>query len=234
MGVPVRTCGRTDLCQLEPGSSKDSFCQFFSPLSGIMKSIIFLSLTLAAISAQSSPGAYRHNSAGDRGEAYVHDTTGDFGPYYYWKLRQQAKEQERSSQEPAASKKKVVSVRKLVKKQPPPPPQPQQSRFANFQPTAPARQPEVFQTRVRQPQSVVARQHARQQQQQQQQILQPQQPAAPAYQSDPRFTGLRLQFQISAPEFNYQNNFAENSYAFTSPLYATTAQGGSYSYSATY
>ena len=48
------------------------------------------------------------------------------------------------------------------------------------------------------------------------------------------FAGLRLQFQISAPEFNYQNNFAENSYAFTSPLYATTAKGGSYSYSATY
>ena len=104
----------------------------------------------------------------------------------------QAKEQERSSQEPAASKRKVVSVRKLVKKQPQPPTQPQQSRFANFQltaPAAPARQPEVFQTRVRQPQPVVARQHARQQQQQQQQILQPQQPAAPAYQSDPRFTG---------------------------------------------
>merc|ERR1712141_334855 len=229
MGVPVRTCGRTDLCQLEPGSSKDSFCQFFSPLSGIMKSIIFLSLTLAAISAQSSPGAYRHNSAGDRGEAYVHDTTGDFGPYHYWKLRQQAKEQERSGGEPVATKRKVISVRKLVKKQPAPPPEPQQSRFANFRataPAAPARQPEIFQHRLH------VRQ--RQQQQQQQQILQPQQSAAPAYTTDPRFTGLRLQFQISAPEFNYQNNFAENSYAFTSPLYATTAQGGSYSYSATF
>ena len=36
-----------------------------------------------------SPGGYIHNAAGDRGEAYVHDTTGDFGPYHYWKLRQQ-------------------------------------------------------------------------------------------------------------------------------------------------
>ena len=107
----------------------------------------------------------------------------------------QAKEQGRSSQEPLASKRKVVSVRKLVKKQPAPapPPQPQQSRFANFQPrapaapAAPARQPARHAVRqpVRQAQPV-ARQHVRQQQKQ---ILQPQQPAAPAYQSDPRFTG---------------------------------------------
>merc|ERR1711997_262509 len=139
MGVADRTCSRTDLCQLEPGSSKGSLCQFSGPLSTltlIMKSIIFLCLSLAAISAKRSPGAYLHNSAGDRGEAYVHDTTGDFGPYHYWKLRQQAKEQGRSSQEPLTSKRKVVSVRKLVKKQPVPAPplQPQQSRFANFQP----------------------------------------------------------------------------------------------------
>merc|ERR1712019_94378 len=74
------------------------------------KSIIFLSLTLAVIKAQSS---YIHNSAGDKGEAYVHDTTGDFGPYHYWKLRQQAKEQERSSEEPVATKRRVISVRQL-------------------------------------------------------------------------------------------------------------------------
>merc|ERR1711997_1158763 len=127
MGVPVRTWSRTDHCQLEPGSSKGSFCQFFNCLSVIMKSLIFLSLTLAVIKAQS---AYIHNSAGDRGEAYVHDTTGDFGPFHYWKLRQQAKEQERSTGEPVATKRKVISVRKLVKKQPPPPPEPQQSLFS--------------------------------------------------------------------------------------------------------
>merc|ERR1712241_208335 len=194
-----------------------------------MRSIFFLSLTLTLISAQ---GAYIHNPAGDSGEAYVHDTTGDFGPYYYWKLRQQAKEEERSSGEPVSSTRKVISVRKLVKKQPSPPPEAQQSRFANFRvrapaaPAAPARHPEIFQSRVRPDGQSVARHHVRQQQ--------PEQPAAPAYTTDPRSTGLRLQFQISAPEFNYQNNFAENSYAFTSPLYATTAQGGSYSYSATY
>ena len=103
----------------------------------------------------------------------------------------QAKEQGRSSEEPLASKRKVVSVRKLVKKQPAPapPPQPQQSRFANFQPRAPTAQAAPARQPVRQPvrqAQPVARQHVRQQQKQ---ILQPQQPAAPAYQSDPRFTG---------------------------------------------
>merc|ERR1711923_187697 len=131
-----------------------------------MRSFIFLSLILSVVSVQS---AYIHNPAGDRGEPYVHDTTGDHGPYYYWKLRQQAKEEERSSAEPVSSTRKVISVRKLVKKQPLPPPEPQQSRFANFRvtgpaaPAAPARQPEIFQSRVRQAQPV-ARQHVRQQQ----------------------------------------------------------------------
>merc|ERR1712168_892439 len=89
----------------------------------IMNSFLLLSVSLAVISAQES--FYRHNPAGDTGEPYVHDTTGDFGPFYYWKLRQQArKEQERSSggpkpqpqaqpqPQPAATKRKVVSVRK--------------------------------------------------------------------------------------------------------------------------
>merc|ERR1712156_926823 len=105
-----------------------------------------------------------------------------------------------------------------------PQPQPQQSRFANFQarttvPTAPARQPQVFQATVRQQRPAQR---------------QPQQPTAPAVGPNQRFSGLRFQFQIQAPKFNYQNNHAENSYAFASPLYATTAKGGSYSYSATY
>merc|ERR550525_1632381 len=215
-----------------------------------MRSIIFLSLTLAIIKAQSqslygfpSPGGYIHNAAGDSGEPYVHDTTGDFGPFYYWKLRQQArKEQERSSgvpkpqPQPGETKRKVVSVRKQVRR-----PANQQSRFANFQPqsaptapAAPARQPEVFQATVRQPQPVQRQQVRQPQPVQRQQVRQPQQPTAPAFSSDPRFAGLRFQFQIKAPEFNYNNNFAENSYAFSSPLYSTTAQGGSYSYSATY
>ena len=111
----------------------------------------------------------------------------------------QAKEQERSSQEPAASKRKVVSVRKLVKKQPQPPTQPQQSRFANFRvtgpaaPAAPARQPEIFQSRVRPGGQSLARHHVRQQQ--------PEQPAAPAYTTDPRFTGeidLFLKYFLSS------------------------------------
>jgi len=204
-----------------------------------MKSILLLSITLVVISAQERTGFYTHNPAGDTGEAYVHDTTGDFGPYYYWKLRQQAKkEQERSSGVPksqpqpeAQPKRKVVSVRKQIRRpqqqQQQQQPQPQQSRFANFQarttvptaPAAPARQPQVFQATVRQQRPAQR---------------QPQQPTAPAVGPNQRFSGLRFQFQIQAPEFNYQNNHAENSYAFASPLYATTAKGGSYSYSATY
>ena len=69
--------------------------------------------------------------------------------------------------------------------------------------------------------------------QQQQPLFAPQQPAAPVN-NDPHFAGLRFQFQIAAPEFNYQNNFADNAYSFSSPLYSTNAQGGSYSYAAIY
>merc|ERR1719330_1824842 len=64
----------------------------------------------------------------------------------------------------------------------------------------------------------------------------PQQPAAPVS-TDPHFAppgGLRFQFQIEAPEFNYQNNFADNAWAFSSPLYSTNAKGGTYSYAAIY
>ena len=119
---------------------------------------------------------------------------------------------------------------------PVPAPAPAPARFANFQaiPAAPARAvPARQQQRIR-----VPAQRPRQQQQQQQQrprIFAPQQPAAPAVgNTDPHFAGLRFQFQIQAPEFNYQNNFAENAYAFSSPFYSTNAQGGTYSYAAIY
>merc|ERR1712066_1104504 len=227
MGVPDWTWSRTELCQSETERSEDRPSQVFSPIiSVIMKSILLLSISLVVISAQDRTGFYRHNSAGDTGQPYVHDTTGDFGPYYYWKLRQQAKEQERSSGavQPVETERKVVSVRKQVKT-----PQQHKPRFANFQPapTAP-RAPAA-------PRAPTAPAAPVRQAVQRQRVIQPQQPAAvPAFNADPRFAGLRFQFQINAPEFNYKNNFAENSYAFTSPLYATTAQGGSYSYSATY
>ena len=103
------------------------------------------------------------------------------------------------------------------------------SRFANFQaiPTAqaaaPARQPQRFTAPAPRPQPQFAPRA-------------PQQPAAPVS-TDPHFAppgGLRFQFQIEAPEFNYQNNFADNAWAFSSPLYSTNAKGGSYSYAAIY
>ena len=101
------------------------------------------------------------------------------------------------------------------------------ARFANFQaiPATPAPAP------VRQPQ----RFRAPAPRQQQQPLFAPQQPAAAVpVNNDPHFAGLRFQFQIAAPEFNYQNNFADNAYSFSSPLYSTNAQGGSYSYAAIY
>ena len=174
----------------------------------------------------------------------VRTTTGNWGSrsprlathlelYLCWQAKKELerssgvpKTEPQSQAQPASeARRKVVSVRKQVRR----PAKQQQSRFANFQarapsaPAAPARQPQVFQASVRQPQPV-----------QRQQVRQPQQPSAPAVGSDPQFGGLRFQFQIQAPEFNYNNNFAENSYAFSAPLYSTTAQGGSYSYSATY
>ena len=32
---------------------------------------------------------YAHRISYPSDGSYIHDTTGDFGPYYYWKLRQQ-------------------------------------------------------------------------------------------------------------------------------------------------
>ena len=194
-----------------------------------MKTFLLASVTIALISAQNSlrPGSYKHNPTGDAGEPYIHDTTGDFGPYYYFKLRKQAeKEAARSGGAP---------VVKTVKQKPAPLPAPVQQVASPVQqaaaparsgPPAPARQQQRFTVRARVPQQVPQRRIA------------PQQPArapapAPAN-NDPHFAGLRFQFQIQAPEFNYQNNFAENAYAFSSPFYSTNAQGGTYSYAAIY
>merc|ERR1712106_691745 len=72
-----------------------------------------------------------------------HDTTGDHGPYYYWKLRQQAKSGV-AAPAPAAPQRQIVTVRKQRPAQPPaweaPVQQaaPAQQRY--FQP-APAQQP---------------------------------------------------------------------------------------------
>merc|ERR1719331_1163985 len=131
----------------------------------------------------------------------------------------------RAAPAPTAAPAQVVRQRRPVAQAP--------SRFANFQaiPTAqaaPARQPQRFSAPAPRPQPQV----------QQTQFVPraPQQPAAPVS-TDPHFAppgGLRFQFQIEAPEFNYQNNFADNAWAFSSPLYSTNAKGGTYSYAAIY
>merc|ERR1711983_439154 len=121
-----------------------------------MKHFLLVSVTLTLISAQNSlrPGSYKHNTAGDTGEPYIHDTTGDHGPYYYWKLRKQAEKEAARSSGPVA----VETVPEAAPVQPTPAPvqapAPAPARFANFQaiparavPATPARQ----QQRIRVP-----------------------------------------------------------------------------------
>merc|ERR1711862_244215 len=56
----------------------------------LAKAILILSLFSVVFSEQIRPGGYIHDPTGDTGLPYEHDTTGDFGPYKLWKLRQEA------------------------------------------------------------------------------------------------------------------------------------------------
>jgi len=202
-----------------------------------MKSLLLLSVIVTVTLGQES--LYDDGS-------YVHDTTGDFGPYYYWKLRKQAEAKATGmvKETPRAAAPAVDVAPAPVRQQKPQRQQQQQQqaprRFANFQATpaaaasAPAPRRTPVRARIPAPVQAVAPAFAPQQQQQQQQRVAPQQPTATAVNADPHFAGRRFQFQIQAPEFNYQNNFAENAYSFSSPFYSTNAQGGSYSYAAVY
>merc|ERR1712025_1489973 len=55
-----------------------------------MKAFLLLSISLTVISGQQERSEYRHKRSPQDDGQYVHDTTGDFGPYYYYKLRKQA------------------------------------------------------------------------------------------------------------------------------------------------
>jgi len=157
-----------------------------------------------SFSQPSRPGGYVHNPTGDAGQPYVHDTTGDHGPYYYWKLRQQAKSGVAAPAPTApaapaapAPQRQIVTVRKQRPAAQPP-------VFANFQaapaaPAAPARQ-QYFQ-----PAPAPVRQ-------------------APA--------PVQNYFQPQAPA--YQVDFNQRAYAYTAPTYSAQAQGTSYSYEAQY
>merc|ERR1711931_73483 len=157
-----------------------------------------------SFSQPSRPGGYVHNPTGDAGQPYVHDTTGDHGPYYYWKLRQQAKSGVAAPAPTApaapaapAPQRQIVTVRKQRPAAQPP-------VFANFQaapaaPAAPARQ-QYFK-----PAPAPVRQ-------------------APA--------PVQNYFQPQAPA--YQVDFNQRAYAYTAPTYSAQAQGTSYSYEAQY
>merc|ERR1712025_1070810 len=201
-----------------------------------MKAFLLLSITLTVISGQQERSEYRHKRSPQDDGQYVHDTTGDFGPYYYYKLRKQAEaaaakgktltEVDRSAAPAIAAAPTQAPAPAPVRAKPQPA---APARFANLRaiPATPAPAP------VRQPQRFRAPAPAPRQQP----LFAPQQPAAAPVNTDPHYAppgGLRFQFQIAAPEFSYQNNFAKNAYSFSSPLYSTNAQGGSYSYAAIY
>merc|ERR1711862_735745 len=124
---------------------------------------------------------------------YVHDTTGDHGPYYYWKLRQQAKSGVAAPaptapavQAAPAPQRQIVTVRKQRPAAQPP-------VFNNYQ-AAPARQ------QYTQPAPAPV----------QQQYYQP----APAPQQAP----AQNYWQGQADPF--QINHGQRSYAYTAPTYS--------------
>jgi len=160
--------------------------------------------------AAAGPAGYVHNTAGDSGGGYVHDTTGDHGPYYYWKLRQQAKAGV-AAPAPAAPQRQIVTVRKQRPAQQP-------AWEAPVQQAAPAQQ------RYFQPAPAQAQQPAWQAPAPAQQpAWQAPAPAAPA-------RAASQYGQAQAPE--YQNDFSQRAYAYTAPTYSAQAQGVSFSYNA--
>merc|ERR1712025_17124 len=66
-----------------------------------MKAFLLLSISLTVISGQQERFEYRHKRSPQDDGQYVHDTTGDFGPYYYYKLRKQAEAAAAPTQAPA-------------------------------------------------------------------------------------------------------------------------------------
>merc|ERR1712025_342095 len=66
----------------------------------LAKAILILSIFSVVFSQQIRPGGYIHDPTGDTGLPYEHDTTGDFGPYKLWKLRQEAKLQAEQTKRP--------------------------------------------------------------------------------------------------------------------------------------
>merc|ERR1711892_1452990 len=139
---------------------------------------------------------------------YVHDTTGDFGPYKLWKLRQ---EEKLKAQVPAQ---KIEQTIVPAYQQQQPQPQTYQRQTQAYQQPQTYQQPKAYQ----QPQTY---QQPQQQQfsYQQPEVQQSYQPQTPKFIS--QTTGL-------APK----SDFSTRSYSYKAPTYAATAQGVSFAYQA--
>merc|ERR1711892_443931 len=148
---------------------------------------------------------------GDTGLPYVHDPTGDFGPYKLWKLRQEGKlkaqEKKLKAQVPAQKTEQTIA------------PAYQQHQRHQSQPQA-YQQPQTYQ------QPKVYQQPQTYQQPQQQQF---------SYQQP----GVQQNYQPQTPKFISQttglapkSDFSTRSYSYKAPTYAATAQGVSFAYQA--
>jgi len=199
----------------------------------MFKSCLIISLILTIAYCQNRLSGYSHDAVGDTGLPYVHDATGDFGPYKLYKWRQQQKlAAEEANKEvilpdpTSAPKKTVVVVRKQKIKTAPL--QIIRPAFESF----PSRQEQQQQTRV-QP----TRQQQRVQPTRQQPIVfrQPE-PVVPAITNPQPLTPQRVpqtpQFISQATGLSHQSSFAQRSYSYTAPTYNTQAQGVSFSYEA--
>merc|ERR1711892_1154519 len=138
---------------------------------------------------------------------YVHDTTGDFGPYKLWKLRQ---EEKLKAQVPAQKTEQPIA-----------PAYQQQQKQQSYQ------QPQTYQRQTQAYQQPKTYQQPKAYQQPQQQQFSYQQPGVQqSYQPQtPKFIS-----QTSGLASN--SDFATRSYSYKAPTYAATAQGVSFAYQA--
>jgi len=189
-------------------------------------SLVFSVVTTLS-SGQNRPGGYHHDSTGDTGLPYIHDASGDFGPYKLWKLRQEQKlaaatqqvqETVPSAAPTAAPRRRIVAVKK---QKIPEPILPAFQSFPSRKQQQPAARPQQQSFRRQQqptrPQTTITRPA----------FTQPQ-PAAPQFQLQPQTP----EFISQTTGLNPQSSFALRSYAYTAPTYAAQAQGTSFSYEA--
>merc|ERR1712128_318962 len=175
-----------------------------SSLNMLTKLSLALSLFAVVLSEQAGPKGYQNDVTGDAGLPYVHDTTGDFGPYKLWELRQ---EEKLKAQVPAQKiEQTIVPAYQQQQQQP----QTYQRQTQAYQQPQTYQQPKAYQQprTYQQPKAY----------QQPQTFQQPQQ-------QTPKFIS---QTSGLAPN----SDFATRSYSYKAPTYAATAQGVSFAYQA--